>query len=182
MIRTLAFMAAAAAVVSAAHAADAVTVNTGDVASSALAWVATVATGVVGTAVTTLLVRWFTHLGVQVTDEMRARLQDIVVNGLNLAAKELEQSLIGKGQVEVKNAVAARTVRYVQEHGADTLKALGLDPMSPAATEAIRARIETAITDPRAPTPPSITPIPTANHTVNVTGVGDQPRLAEPLR
>lgn len=140
--------------------ADPVTVNTGDIASSALQWVATIATGVVGTAVTTLLVRWFTHLGVQVTDEMRARLQDIVVNGINLAAKELSAELAGKGHVEVKNAVAARAVRYVQDHGKETLKALGLDPMSAAATEAIKARIETAITDPRAPTSAVVAPPP----------------------
>lgn len=137
---------------------EAVTVHTGDIGASVLEWAAAAFTTIVGTAATAFLSRWFAHLGVQMTDDMRARLQGIVVNGLNLAAKEAEAGLRGKGIVEVKNEVAARTIKYVQDHGKDTLKALGLDPMSPAAVEAIKARIETAITDPAAPTPALVTP------------------------
>jgi hypothetical protein len=54
--------------------------------------------------------------------------------------------------------VVASTVAYVQDHGADTLKKLGIDPNSNIAVDAIKARIETAINDPAAPTPPVLDP------------------------
>jgi hypothetical protein len=89
---------------------------------------------------------------------MRARLQEMVVNGLNISAPAVEKQLAGKGQVEIKNAVVSSAVAYVQAHGADEIKALGLDPQSGAAVEAIRARIETAVADPTVPTPPVLDP------------------------
>jgi hypothetical protein len=51
-------------------------------------------------------------------------------------------------------------VAYVQDHGADAIKTLGLDPQSGAAVEAIKARIETAIADPTIPTPKILDPTP----------------------
>jgi len=90
---------------------------------------------------------------------LRQRLQDMIVNGLNAGAAAAADKLKDKGQIEVKNEVVAKAVDYVQAHGADTLKQLGIDPASSSAVEAIKARIETAINDPATPTPPALDPV-----------------------
>lgn len=133
-------------------------VPTGDYAGDALKWVAATFGTTIGAALTAWLMRLLKNAGVQGTELLRAKLQDVVVNGLNLAAKEAADHLQGKGTVEVKNEIAARAVEYAQQHGAETLKALGVDPTSAAAVEAIKARIETAINDPATPTPPAMDP------------------------
>ncbi len=136
------------------------TIETGTLAGQALMWVASV----FGTAVGSVLVGWLYRLfkvaGITATDAMRARLQQIVVNGLNAGAAAAAGRLEGKGSVAIKQPIVAEAVRYVQEHGKDELKALGVDPSSNAAVDAIKARIETAITDPTVPTPAVLTPPP----------------------
>jgi hypothetical protein len=98
-------------------------------------------------------VRVLKQLGIVATEALRARLQEVVINGLNFGAQEAEKHLEGKGQVEIKSQIVQTAVAYTQDHAADTIKALGLDPQSGKAVEAIKARIETAIADPIAPTP-----------------------------
>ena len=61
-----------------------------------------------------------------------------------------------------QDAIVAQAVAYTQEHGAETIKALGLDPQSGAAVEAIKAHIETAIADPMVPTPKVLDAVPGA--------------------
>jgi hypothetical protein len=56
----------------------------------------------------------------------------------------------------VKSQVISDAIAYTQEHGKDTIKALGLDASDPKAVEAIRARIQTAIIDPLTPTNPAL--------------------------
>ena len=129
------------------------TISTGTVAGTVLTWAATAFGGVLTGAITTLIYRLFNEAGIRMSDAARARLQEIVVNGLNIGAKIAAENLAGKGQVEVKNEVVAQAVAYTQAHGAATIKTLGLDPTSGAAVEAIKARIETAIADPNTPTP-----------------------------
>lgn len=111
-----------------------------------------------GTVISTLVVAWlsrvFKNAGIQVTDQLRDRLQELVVNGVNLAAAEAADKLKGKGEIDVKNQLLARTVTYVQDHGADTLKKLGVDPKDPKFVEAVQARIEAAVNNPATPTPP----------------------------
>lgn len=128
------------------------TVDTGTYAGQALVWVVTVFGGVIGTALTGLIVNLMKKAGVDATEAMRAKLQDTIVNGLNLGAAKAAKDLQGQGQVVIKDAAVAQAVTYVQAHGADTLKKLGLDPTSPEAVEAIKARIETAISDEKVPT------------------------------
>jgi hypothetical protein len=128
-------------------------IDTGTVGGQVLTWVMATFGTTIGAALTALIWRLLQKAGIQANDALRARLQDIVVNGLNLAAKAAETELAGKGKIEVKNAIAADAVRYAQAHGAETIKALGLDPTSPQAVEAIKARIETAVVDPTVPTP-----------------------------
>jgi hypothetical protein len=129
------------------------TISVGSLASEALAWVAAAFTGIVGTALTRWLMNLAKKSGFEITDAARDRLQEIIVNGLNAAAAKGGEELKGKGQVEIKNEVVAGAVAYTQAHATETLKALGLDPTSGAAVEAIKARIETAISDPASPTP-----------------------------
>lgn len=125
----------------------------GDYAGEILTWVVTTFGATIGAALTALLVKMLQNAGVQGAGLLRDKLDEIIVNGLNIAAKEAAAGLQGRGQVEVKNEIVRRAVQYAQAHAADTLKALGADPASAAAIEAIKARIETAIADPSVPTP-----------------------------
>ena len=121
----------------------------GDVLSYTVAAFGTVITGFT----VKLLLALAKKAGVEVTDQMRARLGEIILNGLNLGAKEAAEKLAGKGPIEVRNMAVASAITYTQVHGADTIHALGLDPTSGEAIEAIRARAETMIADPNTPTP-----------------------------
>lgn len=107
-----------------------------------------------------LVTKIFAYFGVQTTSEQRAQLQAVVVNGLNSAAARAQTSLRNNEKLDItlKGQIVAEAVEYTQAHAAETIKALGLDPNSGDAVEAIRARIETALNDPATPTPPAITP------------------------
>lgn len=133
-------------------------VSTGTWAGEVLTWLAAAFAGPVGLLITAALWKLFKLLGVQVTDQMKDQLQGIIVNGLNKGAANLSDKLQGQGKVEIKSAIVADAVKYTQDHAGETMKALGLDPQSGAAVEAIKARIETALNDPGTPTPPIITP------------------------
>lgn len=128
-------------------------ISVGTIAGQVLTWAATAFGSVLATVFAAWGVRLFKLAGVQMTDAARDRLQQIILNGLNAGAKAEEGNLAGRGQVEIKNAVVQQAVAYTQNHGAETIKALGLDPQSGAAVEAIKARIETAVNDPTTPTP-----------------------------
>jgi hypothetical protein len=134
------------------------TISVGTLAGQLLNWVVLGFSGPIGGLAVWIMVRALSYLGVKLTDAGRARLDEMVVNGLNIAAPLIEQRLAGEGKVAIKNAVVASAVAYVQDHGADTIKKLGLDPQSGAAVEAIKARIETAIADPTVPTPAVLDP------------------------
>ena len=121
-------------------------------------WLAfgTVVTG----AIMGLIYKVFAYFGIQVEGAQRAQLQAVVVNGLNSAAAKAQASLRDneKLDIDLKGQIVADAIEYTQAHAAETIKALGLDPNSGDAVEAIRARIETALNDPKTPTPPAITP------------------------
>lgn len=134
------------------------TIDVGTYAGQALMWVASVFGTTIGAALTTLFYQMLKNAGIQGNELLRGKLQDIIVNGINAGAKAANERLAGRGQVEIKNEVVAKAVEYAQTHGADTLKKLGLDPTSPQAVEAIKARIETAINDPATPTPAVLSP------------------------
>lgn len=129
-------------------------ISVGTLASDVLTWVVAVFGVPIGTLLTAWLYRLFAKAGIDMTDAMRARLQEIVINGINFGAKIAEAEMAGKGQIAIKNAAVAHAISYVQEQGAAELKKVGVDdPYSGTAVHAIRARIETAITDASAPTP-----------------------------
>ena len=138
--------------------APATVVNAGTLVGEVLTWlIAAFGSSIAGLLVL-LIKRAFTLVGVKINQQMSDQLDDTLVRGLNLGAQEARTNLQGKGEVDVKNAIIATAIQYAQSHKADTIKALGLDPQSGAAVEALRARIATVITDESQPTPPVLDP------------------------
>ncbi len=140
------------------------TISVGTLAGQVLMWLAAAFSVPIGTLLTMWLKRLFTLAGVQVTQQMSDKLNSIIVNGLNDGATNAKLQLAGKGTVEVKNQVIASAVDYTQRHAAETIQALGLDPKSGEAVEAIKARIQTAINDETIPTP-AVLSVPTPQPT-----------------
>ena len=134
------------------------TISIGTIAGQVLTWLAAAFALPIGTVLTVWLYRLMSLAGVQITEAMRTQLQGVIVNGMNASAANVTERLKGQGPVAIKSAIIADTIKYTQVHGAETIQALGLDPKSGAAVEAIKARIETAIVDPMIPTPAVITP------------------------
>lgn len=129
------------------------TISVGTLAGQVLTWAATAFGSLLATIFAAWGVRLFKLAGQDLSASARARLQEIILNGLNIGAQAAAKNLAGRDPVVVKDAVVAQAIAYTQTHGADTIKALGLDPHNGTAVEAIRARIETAIADPNVPTP-----------------------------
>lgn len=141
--------------------AQAAVVKGGELAANALNWVQTGFFGVAGVAVVVLGVKALKWMGVDITNDQQAQLQSIVVNGLNAAGNKVQEQLRANPNLDIniKSQVVADTVAYVQAHAPDTIKSLGLDPNSGQAVAAIKARIETALNDPKTPTPAIVTPV-----------------------
>jgi uncharacterized membrane protein len=137
-------------------------ISIGTLAGQVLTW-ATLAFGsLMSSFLTAYIIRLLKNAGIQGTELLSDKLDRIILNGLNSGAALATADMAGKGQIQIKNEVAARAVAYAQAHGADTIKKLGLDPQSGAAVEAIKARIETAIADPAQPTPAVLDPTKSA--------------------
>lgn len=128
------------------------TISTGTWAGEVLMWATTAFGGVITAAAVALILKVMKKFGVDITTVQKAQLQELVVNGINKGAAEAQKRLRGQGTIEIKNAATQIAIEYVQSHGSDTIKALGLDPNSGEVVEAIKARIETAIADPAQPT------------------------------
>lgn len=137
-------------------------ISLGTLAGQVLTWVTSLFVASVGALLSAWIARAFRNAGVDFTDSMRSRLQEMVVHGLNLGAATATAGMAGKAQIDIKNQAIDTAVRYVREHGAQELKALGVDPMSNIAVDAIKARIQTAITDANSPTPKILDPVVTA--------------------
>lgn len=136
-------------------------ISTGTLTGKILTWLTAAFGTTIATVLTTLLVRMLKQAGVETAKGFSDNLQRIIVNGLNLGAAAAGATLKDKGNIAIKNQVIASAVQYTQAHASETIKALGLDPQSGRAVEAIKARIETAISDPAAPTPPALDPVGT---------------------
>lgn len=134
------------------------TISVGTLAGQVLTWLAAAFSVPVGSIAVVWLLRLMKLAGVQVTGAMKEQLQATIVNGLNAAAASTTERMRGQSQIAIKNAIVADAIRYTQDHAAETIKALGLDPQSGEAVQAIKARIETAIVDPTVPTPPVLAP------------------------
>lgn len=130
------------------------TVQGGTIAANIIEWLTVAFGSVIATLAAAIAVKVLNYFGVKTTDVQKAQLQSIIVNGINAAATKAKTQLADNRDLDitVKNQIVADAISYTQRHAAETIKALGLDPQSGEAVEAIRARIETAIADPAAPT------------------------------
>jgi hypothetical protein len=129
------------------------------IAAQVLQWVIAAFGSVLASVLVAWILKGLKKVGVDVDETRRARLKEMVVNGLNLAAADAQRRLAaGATRIDVKNQIVSAAISYAQKHGADTIQALGLDPQSGAAVEALRAWAETAIRDPATPTPVVATP------------------------
>lgn len=128
-------------------------VSLGTVAGTILTWVAAIASIPIAGFLTNLVFNLMKGVGLAKDEALRQKLQDIIVNGLHWGATFAKEKLDGKMTVDVKNAIVAKAVQYAQDHGADTIKALGGDPHSPETKEILIARAEAAISDPAVSTP-----------------------------
>ena len=131
-------------------------IDSGSIAGQVFTWAITVFGGVIATVLTGLIVKLMRKAGIEVSQAASDRLDQILLNGMHAGAAQLTPALVGKGTIEVKNATLAAAVRYVQAHGADTLKTLGVDPNDPKTIEALRARAERLIADPNIATPKAL--------------------------
>jgi hypothetical protein len=134
-------------------------IHGGEILSNIVAWVATGFGTAIAAFATRAVYKLMQKMGIEVTDQQKAQLQAIIVNGINDAATKAESKLSSDGRLDanVKSKVIQDAVAYTQSHAADTIRALGLDPNSGQAVSAIRARIATALADPNTPTDPRIT-------------------------
>jgi hypothetical protein len=124
-----------------------VSVAFGDYAGSIVMWMLPILLSIFAAFATDLYVKLRARLGIQTSDAQRAKFQEIVENGVALGAHNAQASLSGKLTFDVKNQIMASAVTYAKDHGADTLKAIGVDPTSPEAEEAIRARAAKMLAD-----------------------------------
>lgn len=99
--------------------------------------------GVLGTpiaiAVTAFLLRLMKAAGVDIQDAYRARLEEMIANGLAAAADRLDKRLDGTLDVNVRSKLVAEAADYLAKHGRETVKALGGDPKDRDAMRAIVA-------------------------------------------
>lgn len=139
-------------------------ISVGTLAGEVLTWMAAAFSAPVGLVLTAWLVRLFKKAGVEVTQQMSDQLDRTLVNGLNDAAAKAAALSKDKGVLTSSNQIVAAAVSYAQDHRAETIQALGLDPQSGKTVEALKARIATLVADPTVPTPPVLntTPKPVA--------------------
>ena len=105
---------------------------------------------VFGSVIATFLTKWVMAVaktaGVNATQAMSDRLNDIIARGLHDGALRLGQDITGKLNVQVKSQIVAQAVAYAQAHGADTVKNLvGVDIHDPMVIQALQARAATVL-------------------------------------
>lgn len=139
------------------------TVKGGDLAAQIIEWLQVAFGTIIAGLFSLLIVKVRSYFGLVTTEAQKAALQAIAVNGVNAAAAKAEEALKSNPTLtfDVKNAVARDAVTYVQTHGAETIKALGLDAQSGDAVDAIKARVATAMNSPLTPTVTQTAVIPT---------------------
>lgn len=105
---------------------------------------------VFGSVIATFLTKWVMAVaktaGVNATQAMSDRLNDIIARGLHDGALRLGQDITGRLNVQVKSQIVAQAVAYAQAHGADTVKNLvGVDIHDPMVIQALQARAATVL-------------------------------------
>lgn len=121
------------------------TVMLGDYAGAALEWMLPILAPVIAAFLVDALIKLRQMLGQTTNDAQRDKLQQMTENAVNLAGHQLNHDLAGKLPLQSRNEIMAMATDYVQAHGSETIKALGLDPTDPKAVEAIKGRIATVL-------------------------------------
>lgn len=94
--------------------------------------------------------------GIQLNEQRLERLNSLLVNGMNFAARNVPSG------VDKRSYIIKSALEYANKHGAETLAALKAgDPSDPQTGAALTARVETLIADPTQPTPAVLTGKPT---------------------
>lgn len=132
------------------------TISGGTLIGEAIMWASLLIGAPLAGLIATWLIKLLKRMGVDNADSYRDRLKEFVENGLALAAQRAQVDLKDKMSIDVRSKVAVDAMKYVQDHGAETLKALGVDPNDGAAIEALQARIAKAMDD-KVPPPTSAT-------------------------
>lgn len=133
-------------------------ISVGTLAGQVLTWIAAAFSIPIGAVLTSWLIRLMKVAGVENTNLLKDQLGKVILNGLNDGAARAQTELAGRGQIQIKDRAVQLAVAYTQAHAQETIKALGLDPKSGQAVDAIKARIETAIVDETQPTNPVLAP------------------------
>jgi hypothetical protein len=138
-----------------------ITIAGGDLAAELINWLALV----FGAPVAGFVVMWARALakkaGVDMSDAMGAKLDDMLQRGITQAAAKAGHDLQGTLQVDVQNKLLQEAVQYAQAHGANTINDLAagnsllaplkqVDPNDPQVQAALRARA-TALLDKMTP-------------------------------
>jgi len=133
------------------------TIHGGQILSDIVGWAGAAFGAAIASLLVAMIYKISAYFGVQTTQQQRDQLQSIILNGLNSAAAKAQSGLGGSSVMDlnVKNQIIADAVAYTQSHGADTIKALGLDPQSGQAVEAIKAKMTTLVADKNQPTSPA---------------------------
>jgi hypothetical protein len=155
------------------------TISVGTLAGQVLAWLSAVFVPVIGIFLTRLLMAMAQKAGVQASQAMSDRLDQIIENGLHSGANTAQADLTGRLNVNVKNDVIKNAVQYAQTHAGDTIKSLtGADPTDPKVIETLQARATKVLAgigpdapvQSAVPVPPPVAPIAAAPLAVGLTG------------
>jgi hypothetical protein len=115
-----------------------------DYANAALQWMLPIIAPILAALIADLIIKVRAYFGQQTTDTQRDRIQQMAENGVNLAAHKLNVAA-STGHLPTKEQLMAEAVDYVQAHGTDTLKALGMDPTDAKTVDAIKGRVATIL-------------------------------------
>jgi hypothetical protein len=100
---------------------------------------------VFGTAIGTFVTKWVMAVakkaGIDATQAMSDRLDQIITNGLHSGAAQLGHDITGKLNVQVKNQVIADAVTYAQTQASDMIKGSVSDPKTVQALQARAAKV-----------------------------------------
>lgn len=133
------------------------TISMGDMAGQIIIGLVTAFGGVFTAFACHLMWRIADHFGIKVSAEQRAVIEakasSAILHAINLAAVEAVRSMAGKGPVAIRSATVAGAVQFIQQHHADDMAPLGINTLTQGGVDRLKARIETTITDPSAPTP-----------------------------
>ena len=143
---------------------------------------------VFGSVIATFLTKWVMAVaktaGVNATQAMSDRLNDIIARGLHDGALRLGEDITGRLNVQVKSEIVAQAVAYAQAHGADTVKNLvGVDIHDPMVIQALQARAATVLSGigPDAVLAPKNAPAASVAAAIPAQPVPQAPAAPEPI-